>query len=348
MGQTYAEIPEYLTEWILKQHMFWVASAPLSTDGHINISPKGVANTFHVISPTKVWYEDLSGSGAETIAHIRENGRITVLFNAFEGPPRIARLYGRGSYHEFGTAEYNKLLPPGTRQPGSRAAIIVDVWKVSTTCGYSVPYYSFVGHRVRLLDWAAKREKLDHEKTTHSVVKEATAPNPLEPSEVRGASPLPPVPIEAHPNGMVSWWRNRNVYSLDGLPALSLAFRSTHGVGSHKPVPKGTSRSGQGHGSSSKANPGNTSRTTSDIGTSASHQTTLDNSGITWSLAAKKSRWDKNSTEEKERGPSGWNEGILGVNLSLLGHLFSFLLGAMLMAFFNYFSRVEFRALASE
>lgn len=171
MGQTYAEIPDYLIDWLQKQHMFWVATAPLTSYGHINISPKGVAGTFHVASPTKVWYEDLSGSGmiiicylkfnnslgttpigAETIAHIRENGRVTILFNAFEGPPRIARLYGAGrfpsdrlhcsvlisklpesgSYHEFGTPEYNKLLPPGTRQPGSRAVIIVDIWKVGT------------------------------------------------------------------------------------------------------------------------------------------------------------------------------------------------------------------------
>lgn len=216
MGQTYDSIPDYIIEWIPKQHMFWVATAPQALNGHINISPKGVAGTFHVVGPTQVWYEDLSGTGAETIAHIRENGRITILFNAFEGPPRIARLYGKGSYHEFGSAEYNRLLPLGTRQPGSRAVIIVDVWKVAATCGYSVPYYTFNGHRVRLLDWAAKREKIDNEE-----------------AETQGRGD-----ITLHPKGMAAWWRDRNMFSLDGLPALSTAFNSVLGVGLHKPVPK--------------------------------------------------------------------------------------------------------------
>ncbi|KAJ3528664.1 hypothetical protein NMY22_g9317 [Coprinellus aureogranulatus] len=148
--------------------MFWVASAPLSADGHVNVSPKGVAGTFHVESSTKVWYEDLSGSGAETIAHIRENGRVTILFNAFEGPPRILRLYGTGSFHEMGTPEYEALLPVGTRQPGSRAIVVVDVYKCGTTCGYSVPYYSFVGHRTPLLDWAARKEAIDLASSTVS------------------------------------------------------------------------------------------------------------------------------------------------------------------------------------
>lgn len=253
MGQTYTEIPAYLAEWIQNQHMFWVASAPLSGGGHINISPKGVADTFHVASPTQVWYEDLSGSGAETIAHIRENGRITILFNAFEGPPRIARLFGKGSYHEFGSAEYNKLLPPGVRQPGSRAVIVVDVWKVGTTCGYSVPYYTFVGHRVRLLDWAAKKEKLDLESSTPAAPSSPSSsgdtrlcPPPLEEEgeEELGGSTSNHISLTTetiHPNGMVAWWRERNEHSLDGLPALSVALRATQALGAHKAIPKGLS-----------------------------------------------------------------------------------------------------------
>ncbi|KAH6910001.1 pyridoxamine phosphate oxidase [Coprinopsis sp. MPI-PUGE-AT-0042] len=239
MGQTYDQIPDHVMDWIPKQHMFWVATAPQALDGHINISPKGVAGTFHLVSPTQVWYEDLSGTGAETIAHIRENGRITILFNAFEGPPRIARLYGKGSYHEFGSAEYNRLLPLGTRQPGSRAVIIVDIWKVAATCGYSVPYYTFVGHRVRLLDWAAKREKIDHEETQ-------TQPSSLShdhSGQVTGT---------LHPKGMAAWWRDRNMFSLDGLPALSTAFSSTLGVGSHKPIPKATAPGLHNRSSSSR------------------------------------------------------------------------------------------------
>lgn len=118
MGHSVDEIPNYVMEWIPKQHVFWVASAPLTADGHVNISPKGIDGTFHVVNSRQVWYEDLSGSGAfstiqlcyktcilrcipilgaETISHIRENGRITILFNAFDGPPRIIRLYGKGN-----------------------------------------------------------------------------------------------------------------------------------------------------------------------------------------------------------------------------------------------------------
>lgn len=103
---------------------------------------------FHIVNPRQVWYEDLTGSGesesvveclswktrpgVETISHLRENGRITVLFNAFEGPPRIARLYGRGTVYEFGTPEYNSFIPAESRKPGSRSVIVVDVYKVST------------------------------------------------------------------------------------------------------------------------------------------------------------------------------------------------------------------------
>jgi len=159
MGHTVDEIPNYVMEWIPKQHVFWVASAPLTADGHVNISPKGVEGTFHVVNSRQVWYEDLSGSGAETISHIRENGRITILFNAFDGPPRIIRLYGKGTIYEIGTPEYDAFLPQGYRQPGSRSVIFVDVFKVGTTCGYAVPYYSFVGHRTQLLDWAEKKKK---------------------------------------------------------------------------------------------------------------------------------------------------------------------------------------------
>lgn len=112
--QMFAEIPDFLFAWIEDQQMFWVASAPLTADGLVNISPKGVEGTFHISGPRKVWYEDLTGTGMppfsvmentsptphtgiETVAHIRENGRVTILFNAYKGPPRITRLYGKGS-----------------------------------------------------------------------------------------------------------------------------------------------------------------------------------------------------------------------------------------------------------
>ncbi|KAF6760430.1 hypothetical protein DFP72DRAFT_1062816 [Ephemerocybe angulata] len=249
MGETWPEIPASLIEWIKKQHMFWVASAPLSPNGHVNISPKGVAGTFHVESPTRVWYEDLSGSGAETIAHIRENGRVTILFNAFDGPPRITRLYGIGSFYELGTPEYDALLPAGTRQPGSRAIVVVDVYKVGTTCGYSVPYYSFVGHRTPLLDWAARKEAVDLASS-----KAGLRPPPADPTlapstssagilsseiSLASTSALTDRTAEPHPKGLLAWWRDRNAYSLDGLPALDLAFRQPPAsLGGHQPVRK--------------------------------------------------------------------------------------------------------------
>lgn len=118
----FGEIPDFLIPWIEKQEMFFVASAPLAADGLVNISPKGIKGTFHVANPRKVWYEDLSGTGkhrlgsfhsvvlftdlpgvgVETIAHIRENGRVTIMLNAYEGSPRIARLYGKGACQRHG------------------------------------------------------------------------------------------------------------------------------------------------------------------------------------------------------------------------------------------------------
>ena len=124
MGQYFDEIPEHLVSWILDQQMFWVASAPLSPQGHVNLSPKSIEGTFHIVNRRRVWYEDLSGSGkpfafrlrfrvdrhfslgAETVAHIRENGRVTILFHAFEGPARIVRLYGKGQITEQLTRAY--------------------------------------------------------------------------------------------------------------------------------------------------------------------------------------------------------------------------------------------------
>ncbi|KZT24398.1 hypothetical protein NEOLEDRAFT_1148755 [Neolentinus lepideus HHB14362 ss-1] len=190
-----------LIEWIQKQHMFIVATAPLTADGHVNVSAKGLAGTFHVEDPNKVWYEDLSGSGSETIAHIRENGRITIYFNAFEGPPRICRLWGRGTVHEFGTPEYDFYLPSGKRAPGSRAVIVADIYKVGTSCGYAVPFYEFKGHRDTLLNFFNEKEKKDLGADGHDA-----------------------------DNGLKAYWRKNNVRSLDGLPGLQSAHLSDRSV----------------------------------------------------------------------------------------------------------------------
>ncbi|KAG1732963.1 hypothetical protein EDB19DRAFT_1855290 [Suillus lakei] len=201
MAKFYDEIPESLIEWIKKQHMFWVASAPLSPDGHVNLSPKGTADSFHVVNSHRVWYQDLTGSGVETISHIRENGRITILFNAFEGPPRILRLFGIGTVYEYGTQEYESLIPPETRKPGSRAAIVIDVYQCQTSCGYAVPIYDFVTHRTQLLRLHNSRESYDR-------TSDATAST------------------EIDQKGLKAHWIRNNSRSVDGLPGLLTAPHS--------------------------------------------------------------------------------------------------------------------------
>jgi len=186
--------------------MFWVATAPLSPSGHINVSPKGVQGTFHVIDEHKVWYEDLTGSGVETISHLRENGRITIMFTAFEGPPRIVRLWGNGTVHEFGTPEYESLIPPETRQPGSRAAIVVDVHKVGSSCGFAVPYYEFKGHRNSILRW---NERTDNHEFDFEV-----KPNSK------------PGPDTFSNKGTRNHQHVYNLKSLDGLPGLQTAHKT--------------------------------------------------------------------------------------------------------------------------
>ncbi|KDR70181.1 hypothetical protein GALMADRAFT_144857 [Galerina marginata CBS 339.88] len=209
MGQFIEELPVYLIEWILKQQMFWVASAPLSLDGHVNISPKAIEGTFHVVNSRRVWYEDLSGTGAETVAHIRENGRLTILFHAFEGPARIVRLYGKGFFYELGSPEYEALVGTERRLPGSRAVIGLDILKVGTTCGYAVPYYQFISHRTQLLDWAVRKESVDRD--------DANIPFT---AAIDSVDHHPQV----NPSGMRHWWQSHNIVSLDGLPAFSRSF----------------------------------------------------------------------------------------------------------------------------
>src|ERR1700755_2769721 len=130
-------IDEELAAWLLEQHIFFVATAPLDAEGHVNCSPKG-GDCFRILGEHAVAYADYTGSGAETAAHLRENGRIVVMFCAFDGPPKIVRLHGYGTgiaadHPRF--AEFAKLFPA---HPGTRAFIHVAVRRVSDSCGYSV------------------------------------------------------------------------------------------------------------------------------------------------------------------------------------------------------------------
>jgi hypothetical protein len=109
-----------------------------------------------VLGPNRVAYLDLTGSGVETIAHLRENGRITLMACAFSGNPNISRIYGRGTVHEVGSREFDELAPEFTLLPGCRSIIDIDVERVSESCGYAVPLMDLVGDRHRLIEWAEK------------------------------------------------------------------------------------------------------------------------------------------------------------------------------------------------
>lgn len=156
MGKVFAELDDDLRAFIGRQHLFFVATAPLAADGFVNLSPKGL-DTFRVLGPTTVAYLDLTGSGVETIAHLRENGRLTVMFCAFEGRPRILRLYGRGRAVEPGDADWPAVAAGFPDLPGARAVVVLDVERIADSCGYAVPRYEYVGDRPQLTDWAEKK-----------------------------------------------------------------------------------------------------------------------------------------------------------------------------------------------
>lgn len=139
--------------WIAAQRVFFVATAPVSLENHINVSPKG-GDTFRVLGPMEAAYQDYTGSGAETAAHLRENGRIVIMFCAFEGPPKIVRLHGRGAVITPGHARFDGLVARFPDNPGTRAIIHIDVTRVSDACGYAVPYFDFRGDRDTLDRWA--------------------------------------------------------------------------------------------------------------------------------------------------------------------------------------------------
>jgi hypothetical protein len=156
MSKLYDELDETLTRFIAAQHMFFVASAPLDAVGHINLSPKGL-DSFRVIDPRTVAYLDLTGSGIETVSHIRENGRIVILFCAFEGAPKILRLHGRGQAIEPGDARFEDLRRLFPRLPGVRSVVVVALERISDSCGYGVPLYRYEGERAQLLNWARRK-----------------------------------------------------------------------------------------------------------------------------------------------------------------------------------------------
>jgi hypothetical protein len=145
MGKVHEHIDAKLAEWIGRQSLFFVATAP-SEGGHVNVSPKGPIGTFRILDELTVEYDDYVGSGAETIAHLLDNARICVMFCAFDGPPRIVRLHGRG-----------EVLAGEDPGDGVRGAIRVHVDRVSDSCGYGVPLMEYVGERPQREAWVAKK-----------------------------------------------------------------------------------------------------------------------------------------------------------------------------------------------
>jgi len=180
MGKTFDEIGPDLAAWIRAQPVFFVSTAPLAADGHVNCSPKGL-DTLRILGPRQVVWLDLTGSGAETIAHLKENGRIVLMLCAFSGPPRIVRLHGAGTVHEAGGEVFEALRDAFPPLPGARSIIRVDVTRIADSCGYAVPRMRLDGERDVLERWAEKRGEA----------------------------------------GLVSYRKRNNTRSLDGLPALS-------------------------------------------------------------------------------------------------------------------------------
>jgi hypothetical protein len=156
MGRTWDAVPEHLAEWMPAQPVWFVGTAPLGADGHVNLSPKG-DDTFRVLDPHTVAYLDLTGSGAETIAHVRENGRLTIMFCSFGTKPDIVRLYGRGEVVLPGHADFADLVTHFPEKLSTRSVIRLAVERVTSSCGFGVPYMTLAGPRPMMDEWAERQ-----------------------------------------------------------------------------------------------------------------------------------------------------------------------------------------------
>lgn len=163
MGNVYEQIDEKLATWIRRQRMFFVGTASLAKEKHVNVSPKGPIESLRILGPRRVAYIDLIGSGAETIAHLRENGRIVLMLCAFDGPPRVVRLHGHGNVVQLGEAGFDELRSTldfsniAAAHDGARAIVVVDVERISDSCGYGVPLMQYQGERPQMMDWIDRK-----------------------------------------------------------------------------------------------------------------------------------------------------------------------------------------------
>ncbi len=156
MAKTYPEIDSHLEAFIKQQPIFFVATAPLDPDGHVNASPKGL-DTLPILGPKTVAYLDIFGSGVETIAHLRENQRIVLMFCAFQGAPKVLRLHGHGRVVEPHEPEFPALQAHFPVYEGTRAIIVVELTRISDSCGYGVPRLQYESERPDLPAWCRKR-----------------------------------------------------------------------------------------------------------------------------------------------------------------------------------------------
>ena len=173
MGKIYSRIDDSVRKFIEAQPLFFVASAPLDPDGHVNVSPKGL-DTLRILGPSTIAYLDLTGSGIETVSHLKENGRIVLMFCNFQGPPKILRLHGRGSVIELGHPEFQSLANRFPAYEGSRAIILIEISRIADSCGYGVPLFEYERQRSQLPAWSQKLgpaglEKYRQEKNRRSI-----------------------------------------------------------------------------------------------------------------------------------------------------------------------------------
>ncbi len=190
MGKLHDLLDERLCGWIADQHMFFVATAPSGSGGHVNLSPKGHADTLAVLDPRTVAYLDLTGSGAETIAHLRDNGRITLMFCAFSGPPRILRLHGRGRVVLPGAERWDELAARFPARRGARAVVVVDVGRIADSCGSAVPLYQYAGQRDLLDQWTARKDDAAYRARRNSTSIDDLPALPTGPGQLAGGSVL--------------------------------------------------------------------------------------------------------------------------------------------------------------
>ncbi len=175
-------IDDKTARFIARQKMFFVATAPLAADGKVNLSPKGL-DSFRILNPGQVAYADFVGSGVETVAHLKENGRIVVMFCAFDGAPGIVRLHGTGRVIEAADDDFDEWIGHFPERDGVRAVIVVDCQRVARSCGFGVPLMTFEGERDQLPNWCEKKGE----------------------------------------TGLIDYQRRKNTASLDGLPGIDVS-----------------------------------------------------------------------------------------------------------------------------